>query len=99
MKEMKNAFDHFDKNEDGKLDHFEFRACLVSLGYNVDTEEHLANHVSINPVKMIGHQNINFNLILVNLYYKLTKIIMLFCNSVIPVFMLRWPIFFNSTIV
>ena len=41
---MKSAFDHFDKNDDGRLDHFEFRACLVSLGYNVDTEEHLVNH-------------------------------------------------------
>lgn len=44
VKEMKSAFDHFDKNDDGRLDHFEFRACLVSLGYNVDTEEHLVNH-------------------------------------------------------
>ncbi|KAL5269854.1 hypothetical protein ACHWQZ_G003356 [Mnemiopsis leidyi] len=46
VKEMKSAFDHFDKNDDGRLDHFEFRACLVSLGYNVDTEEHLVNHNS-----------------------------------------------------
>lgn len=48
---MKSAFDHFDKNDDGRLDHFEFRACLVSLGYNVDTEEHLVNHNVSNFLK------------------------------------------------
>ena len=41
--ELKGAFSHFDKNNDQVLDHFEFRACLVSMGFNVDTEEHLVN--------------------------------------------------------
>ena len=53
---MKSAFDHFDKNDDGKLDHFEFRACLVSLGYNVDTEEHLVNH-NVSNCTRLGRGN------------------------------------------
>ena len=39
--------------------------------------------------KMIGHRNINLNL---------NYFIMVCSNKVVPVFMLRWPIFFHSTI-
>ena len=35
MKEYKESFAHFDKNGNGYLDRIEFRACLLSIGYDV----------------------------------------------------------------
>jgi actinin alpha len=35
MKEYRDSFNHFDKDGSKKLDHVEFRACLISLGYDM----------------------------------------------------------------
>lgn len=35
MKEYKESFDFFDKNRSGQLDRLEFRACLLSTGYDL----------------------------------------------------------------
>ena len=83
VKEMKSAFDHFDKNDDGRLDHFEFRACLVSLGYNVDTEEHLVNHnVSCSPLLYFSFDFVAFllRLSLTHLLISMISQNFLFCS-------------------
>lgn len=35
IKEYRESFKHFDKSGDNKLDRVEFRACLISLGYDI----------------------------------------------------------------
>lgn len=35
MDEFRKSFFHFDKNRSRRLDPKEFKACLVSLGYNI----------------------------------------------------------------
>jgi actinin alpha len=35
LKEFRSSFNHFDKDGSGMLDKNEFRACLLSLGYNL----------------------------------------------------------------
>ncbi|XP_065832776.1 alpha-actinin-like [Oscarella lobularis] len=42
MQELRQSFNHFDKDKSGKLDKNEFKACLLSIGYNLhggDKEE------------------------------------------------------------
>lgn len=36
IKEYRASFDHFDRDNSGKLDYNEFRGCLLSLGHEVD---------------------------------------------------------------
>ena len=35
MAEFRKCFNHFDKSKTRRLDPIEFKACLVSLGYNI----------------------------------------------------------------
>jgi len=35
LKEIRDSFNHFDKDKSGQLEHREFRACLISLGYPI----------------------------------------------------------------
>jgi len=35
MKEYRDSFKHFDKDGSNKLDRIEFRACLISIGYDI----------------------------------------------------------------
>jgi len=39
LKELRNSFDHFDKNQSHTLDPNEFRQCLVSLGFDIGEGE------------------------------------------------------------
>ena len=39
MKELRTSFNHFDKNNNNRLDYNEFKQCLVSLGQISDVEE------------------------------------------------------------
>ncbi|WP_411023074.1 EF-hand domain-containing protein, partial [Salmonella sp. s51228] len=38
LEEYRKSFKHFDKDRSGQLDKFEFRSCLLSLGYNLPAE-------------------------------------------------------------
>ena len=38
LQEYRSSFNHFDKDSSGFLDRNEFRACLLSLGYNLSTD-------------------------------------------------------------
>lgn len=38
LQEYRSSFNHFDKDSSGYLDRNEFRACLLSLGYNLSTD-------------------------------------------------------------
>ncbi|XP_043911371.1 alpha-actinin-4 isoform X2 [Protopterus annectens] len=38
LHEFRTSFNHFDKDHSGKLGAEEFKACLISLGYDVETE-------------------------------------------------------------
>lgn len=35
LNEIRDSFNHFDKDKSGQLEHREFRACLISLGYPI----------------------------------------------------------------
>ena len=35
MKEYRDSFNHFDRDNSKRLDRTEFRACLISLGYDM----------------------------------------------------------------
>ncbi|XP_017292873.1 alpha-actinin-4 isoform X2 [Kryptolebias marmoratus] len=37
--EYRASFNHFDKNHSGALNHEEFKACLISLGYDVENDK------------------------------------------------------------
>ena len=47
MNEFRLSFNHFDKNRTRRLEPKEFKACLVSLGYNI-REDRQVGSCSIN---------------------------------------------------
>jgi hypothetical protein len=42
--EYRDSFNHFDKDNTHKLERLEFRACLVSLGYNIPQMPTVSNN-------------------------------------------------------
>ena len=47
IKELRNSFNHFDKDKTNKLEKNEFRQCLVSLGYNFDITNEVVNIIDV----------------------------------------------------
>ena len=46
MNEFRLSFNHFDKNRTRRLEPKEFKACLVSLGYNIRDDRQVGNYFS-----------------------------------------------------
>lgn len=59
LNEFRAAFNHFDKNHNQRLEPREFRACLVSLGYNIrddkDGDREFAHVMSVCDPNGSGH--------------------------------------------
>jgi actinin alpha len=45
MSEFRRSFFYFDKNHTQRLDAKEFRACLISLGYNIKDERQVLKDI------------------------------------------------------
>ena len=43
MDEFRKSFNHFDKKRNRRLEPKEFKACLVSLGYNIRDDRQVSN--------------------------------------------------------
>ena len=52
MDEFRKSFFHFDKNRSRRLEAKEFRACLISLGYNIRDDK---------QVKFIYYALVSYN--------------------------------------
>ena len=42
MEEFRRSFNHFDKSRNQKLEPNEFKACLISLGYNIRDDKQVS---------------------------------------------------------
>ncbi|XP_069464034.1 alpha-actinin-2 [Ambystoma mexicanum] len=49
MNEFRSSFNHFDRKKNGLMDHDDFRACLISMGYDLGEAEFARIMVLVDP--------------------------------------------------
>ncbi|KAM4771390.1 alpha-actinin-2 [Rhinophrynus dorsalis] len=49
INEFRSSFNHFDKKKNGLMDHDDFRACLISMGYDLGEAEFARIMVLVDP--------------------------------------------------
>ncbi|XP_069090583.1 alpha-actinin-2 [Pleurodeles waltl] len=49
MNEFRSSFNHFDRKKNGLMDHDDFRACLISMGYDLGEAEFARIMILVDP--------------------------------------------------